>query len=75
MKIQPSCTQKCTLFALQSLEDRYSFVSVCIVYSFLDDVKLLLLVIFFFFVKEKNDCNPGKMKIEQETFLLLFINI
>ena len=51
MKIQPSCTQKCTLFALQSLEDRYSFVSVCIVYSFLDDVKLLLLVIF---LKSKN---------------------
>ena len=73
MKIQPSCTQKCTLFALQSLENRYSFVSVCIVYSFLDDVKLLLLVIFFFLQKK------GKIviqvKIEQETFLLLFINI
>lgn len=73
MKIQPSCTQKCTLFALQSLENRYSFVSVCIVYSFLDDVKLLLLVIFFFL--QKKGTIVIQVKIEQETFLLLFINI
>lgn len=74
MKIQPSCTQKCTLFALQSLEDRYSFVSV-VVYSFFRWYRIIIISYFFFFVKEKNDCNPGKMKIEQETFLLLFINI